>query len=212
MGRCVLADHPARRADVDLRLRVDAVLRLSRSRAARPGLYSIVGLATAGIVTRFVLSYLLPQDFAIRDVSRLGRALAHLAARASRLRVPLAVLLLASVAVLVLQRHGLWSQELSALSPVPKANQDLDERLRADVGAPDVRYLIVVSAASEQRARSGGKRRRAPATAGRPAGDRRFRESRALSAEQCRPARASRACRSPYPTHAPRRCATSRFV
>ncbi|SAL29358.1 exporter-like protein [Caballeronia arvi] len=116
------------------------------------GLYSIVGLSTAGIVTRFVLPHLLPQGFAIRDVSRLGNLLARVAAQASRLRVALAVLLLVAVAALLMQRHGLWSQELSALSPVPKASQDLDERLRADVGAPDVRYLVVVSAADEQAA------------------------------------------------------------
>lgn len=116
------------------------------------GLYSIVGLSTAGIVTRFVLPHLLPQGFAIRDVSRLGNLLASFAARASRLRVPLAVLLVGAVAALLMQRHGLWSQELSALSPVPQASQDLDERLRADVGAPDVRYLVVVSAATEQAA------------------------------------------------------------
>ncbi|MFM0323236.1 MMPL family transporter [Caballeronia glebae] len=116
------------------------------------GLYSIVGLSTAGIVTRFVLPHLLPQGFAIRDVSRLGNLLARAAARASHLRVALAVLLFAALATLLMQRHGLWSQELSALSPVPQASQDLDERLRADVGAPDVRYLVVVPAASEQAA------------------------------------------------------------
>jgi predicted exporter len=116
------------------------------------GLYSIVGLATAGIVTRFVLPHVLPERFTIRDVSRLGHALARFAARAPRLRWPLAVLLIASVAALLMQRHGLWSDELSSLSPVSKASQDLDERLRADVGAPDVRYLIVVSTASEQSA------------------------------------------------------------
>jgi predicted exporter len=116
------------------------------------GLYSIVGLSTAGIVTRFVLPHALPQNFAIRDVSRLGKRLARFAAHASRLRAALAVLLLAAVAILLMHRHGLWSQELSALSPVPKASQDLDERLRADVGAPDVRYLVVVSAANEQAA------------------------------------------------------------
>lgn len=116
------------------------------------GLYSIVGLSTAGIVTRFVLPHALPQGFAIRDVSRLGNRLARVARHASRLRVALVVLLLAALATLFMHRHGLWSQELAALSPVPKASQDLDERLRADVGAPDVRYLVVVSAANEQAA------------------------------------------------------------
>jgi predicted exporter len=116
------------------------------------GLYSIVGLATAGIVTRFVLPHMLPASFEIRDVSRLGNLLAHLAARAPRLRVPLAVLLIASLGALLVQRQALWSQQLSDLSPVSQASQTQDERLRADVGAPDVRYLIVTTAASEQAA------------------------------------------------------------
>jgi predicted exporter len=116
------------------------------------GLYSIAGLMTAGIVTRFVLPHLLPAQFAIRDVSRFGHVLGRFAAYAPRLRVPLAVLLVAAAAALLVQRHGLWSQELSALSPVSQASQNLDERLRADVGAPDVRYLVVVSAANEQAA------------------------------------------------------------
>ncbi|HDR9116156.1 TPA: hypothetical protein QDA80_006214, partial [Burkholderia territorii] len=46
----------------------------------------------------------------------------------------------------------LWSRELAALSPVPARAQALDARLRADVGAPDVRYLVVISAPTEQAA------------------------------------------------------------
>src|SRR5690606_822665 len=37
-----------------------------------------------------------------------------------------------------------WQPELGALSPVSQADQDLDEKLRKDIGAPDVRYLVVV--------------------------------------------------------------------
>ncbi|KUY82627.1 MMPL family transporter [Burkholderia sp. RF4-BP95] len=116
------------------------------------GLYSIAGLTAAALVTRFVLPHLRGEHVAIRDVSRVGAVLARAAAAAPRLRWPLAVLVLAACATLVLHRDGLWSRELAALSPVPARAQALDARLRADVGAPDVRYLVVISAPTEQAA------------------------------------------------------------
>ncbi|KWF91529.1 hypothetical protein WL93_00370 [Burkholderia diffusa] len=116
------------------------------------GLYSIAGLTAAALVTRFVLPHLRGEHVAIRDVSRVGAVLARAAAAAPRLRWPLGVLVLAACATLVLRHDGLWSRELAALSPVPARAQALDARLRADVGAPDVRYLVVISAPTEQAA------------------------------------------------------------
>ncbi|MGY6239551.1 MMPL family transporter [Burkholderia ambifaria] len=116
------------------------------------GLYSIVGLTAAALVTRYVLPHLRGEHVAIRDVSRIGAVLARAAAAAPRLRWPLAMLVLAACATLVLHRESLWSRELAALSPVPARAQALDARLRADVGAPDVRYLVVISAPTEQAA------------------------------------------------------------
>ncbi|MCA8114276.1 MMPL family transporter [Burkholderia cepacia] len=116
------------------------------------GLYSIVGLTAAALVTRFVLPHLRGEHVAIRDVSRIGAVLARAADAAPRLRWPLAGLVIAAGATLVLHRDGLWSRELAALSPVPAQAQALDARLRADVGAPDVRYLVVIAAPTEQAA------------------------------------------------------------
>jgi len=114
------------------------------------GLYSIAGLTTAALVTRFVLPHLRGARFAIRDVAPLGARLASITAAAPRLRWPLVALLVASVATLVFHRQHVWSHELSALSPVSRQSQALDESLRADVGAPDVRYLVVISGASQE--------------------------------------------------------------
>ncbi|KVO59292.1 hypothetical protein WJ78_26685 [Burkholderia ubonensis] len=122
------------------------------------GLYSIAGLAAAALVTRFVLPPLRGDHVAIRDVSRAGAALARAAAAAPRLRWPLAALVLAASVALALHRDDLWSRELAALSPVPARAQALDARLRADVGAPDVRYLVVIPADSEQAALEGAER------------------------------------------------------
>ncbi|MBB3260848.1 putative exporter [Paraburkholderia bannensis] len=122
------------------------------------GAFSIAGLVTAALVTRFVLPRLQGGPVAMRDVTRLAAWLARAAQAAPRLRWPLAALALAAVAVLALHRDGLWSHELSALSPVPAAGQALDARLRADVGAPDVRYLVDIPAASEQAALEGAEK------------------------------------------------------
>ncbi|WP_322092961.1 MMPL family transporter [Paraburkholderia bannensis] len=122
------------------------------------GAFSIAGLVTAALVTRFVLPRLQGGPVAMRDVTRLASWLARAAQAAPRLRWALAALALAAVAVLALHRDGLWSHELSSLSPVPAASQALDARLRADVGAPDVRYLVEIPAASEQAALEGAEK------------------------------------------------------
>ncbi len=117
---------------------------------AQLGLYSITGLLSAAAVTRFVLPVLLPRDFRVRDVSRLGRGLARVVERARSLRWGVMGLMVLAGLALALHRHTLWNDELSALRPVSAADQALDTSLRADLGAPDVRYLVVVSARTQE--------------------------------------------------------------
>ena len=54
---------------------------------------------------------------------------------------------LALVAVALLASRGdrIWERDLSALSPVPESAKLLDGALRADLGAPDLRFLFLVS-------------------------------------------------------------------
>ncbi|HEY5292968.1 MAG TPA: MMPL family transporter [Burkholderiales bacterium] len=117
---------------------------------AQLGLYSIAGLIAAATVTRFVLPYLLPMNFRVHDVSAIGLVLSRLVQRAALLRWAAAILLLAACAILVLHRASLWDDKISSLSPVAPADVALDASLRADMGAPDVRYLVVVSGASRE--------------------------------------------------------------
>lgn len=116
------------------------------------GLYSIAGLVTAAAVTRFILPHLLPANFQVRDISALGNAVGAAAQRAPLLRVPLALVVLAACVVVFLHRGALWNTELSSLSPVSQADQALDARLRADMGAPDVRYMVAVTGADREAA------------------------------------------------------------
>ncbi|SDG44614.1 MMPL family transporter [Paraburkholderia phenazinium] len=122
------------------------------------GLYSIAGLTSAALVTRFVLPHLRGARFAIRNVVPLGSALARFTAAAPRLRWLLVIVLAASVATLGLHRQQIWSHELSALSPVSPQSLALDESLRDDVGAPDVRYLVVISGASQEAVLEGAEK------------------------------------------------------
>lgn len=112
---------------------------------AQLGMYSIAGLITAALVTRFVLPHLLPNNFRIRDVSALGNRLSGIARMAPALRWPLILVALAASMVLVQHRDTLWNAELASLSPVSPQDQATDASLRADMGAPDVRYMVVVS-------------------------------------------------------------------
>lgn len=117
---------------------------------AQLGLYSMAGLIAAAAMTRYVLPHLLPAGFRIRDVADTGLTLSRYARLATRLRWP-AVALLAASSVVVYQHHDhLWNADLAALSPVSAADQALDARLRAGMGAPDVRYMVVVSGDSQE--------------------------------------------------------------
>lgn len=117
---------------------------------AQLGLYAIAGLITAAMVTRFVLPSLLPANFRIHDLSAVGRTLSRVVQRAAALRWPAAIVVLAACAVVVANRASVWDDTIASLSPVSQAEVELDTRLRADMGAPDVRYLVVVSGASQE--------------------------------------------------------------
>ena len=125
---------------------------------AQLGLYSISGLATAALVTRFVLPRLLRADFAVRELPAVGRFLAVQVRRAGVLRWPALVLIALSVLVLVVNRHRLWNHELAALSPVSAPDQALDQLLRADLGAPDVRSLVVISGRTQDQVLAAAER------------------------------------------------------
>jgi predicted exporter len=117
---------------------------------AQLGLYAIAGLITAATVTRFVLPSLLPANFHIHDVSGIGLTLSRAVQRAAILRWPAAIVLLAACAIVVAHRASLWNDTIASLSPVSQAEVELDARLRADMGAPDVRYLVVVTGANQE--------------------------------------------------------------
>ncbi len=118
---------------------------------AQLGLYSIAGLEAAALVTRFVLPAWLPPDFAIADLTQLGVRVAAGLRKLAPARLYIFMLPALAAVYLYGHRDSLWNHELSALSPVSVAAQALDAQLRADAGAPDGRYMVVVSGADRER-------------------------------------------------------------
>ena len=111
---------------------------------AQLGLYALTGIATAAIVTRFVLPRVADGGAAPRDLSRLGTTLQTAMAVLRRLRWPTLALALAATTYLALHHDRLWSPNLSVLSSVSRADAELDAALRADLGTSDSRFMVVV--------------------------------------------------------------------
>jgi predicted exporter len=157
-----------RRADADINTSVSAVwplLRLAIVSACIaylaffasgvPGLqqlavFTIAGLLVAGAATRWLLPRILPKRF--RDSAEtLGIEVlrARLASLPRPRWVPWALLVIALV-FLWIAPTPLWQNDLSALTPVPPALLIREGELRDALGAPDIRYLLVLDASTTE--------------------------------------------------------------
>jgi predicted exporter len=125
---------------------------------AQLGLYSLAGVLTAALVTRFVLPPLTGSKIHVAVPQRVGRALNAALHHVRTLRWPAIGLALAAILYLVVERDQLWLPDLSALSTVSAEDAALDARLRADIGAPDARYLAVVTAPDREAALQAAER------------------------------------------------------
>ena len=116
------------------------------------GLYSIAGLIAAALTTRYILPQLMPQQVALRDMSRAGLLLDRVFDAAARLRWLVAVVVVLGIGVVVAQRDDMWNRQLTALSPISKQQGELDASLRADLGGADMRYVASFTAPDQESA------------------------------------------------------------
>ena len=109
--------------------------------------FTIAGLVGAGLTTRYLLPRVLPSRF--RDAADTP-GLARAAKFIDHLPRPrwLPWLLLALGLVVLWRAPGpMWQNDLAALTPVPQDLLLRDAKLRGELGAPDVRYLLVLRGA-----------------------------------------------------------------
>jgi predicted exporter len=108
--------------------------------------FTIAGLLVAGAATRWLLPTLLPVQF--RDVAE-ATWLERFRTRLDRLPpwrwLPWSVLTLA-LGLMAWAPTPLWQNDLTALTPLPPELLKREGELRAALGAPDVRYLLVLEA------------------------------------------------------------------
>jgi len=119
---------------------------------AQLGLFSIVGLIVAAGVTRFVLPGLVPNGFFAAGADSISGPLRAVIRHRHHLRWVIVVALLAGGVALAAHRGTLWDNDLGDLSPIPAADQALDNALRHDLGVPDFRFFAVLQAPNEQQA------------------------------------------------------------
>jgi predicted exporter len=120
---------------------------------AQLGVFSIAGLVSAALATRYVLPMLAPDGATGMGMRRYMAQLAGALVRGlPRLRWPLVALGVAALALVLWQGGHLWRADLGAMSPVPKSAQQLDEMLRNDIGASDGGVLVVAYGDDEQAA------------------------------------------------------------
>ncbi|MGH8725499.1 MAG: MMPL family transporter, partial [Burkholderiales bacterium] len=114
---------------------------------AQLGLLSMGGVLVAGLVTREVVPALAgpgaisPRAFAVPSLAMLRRL------------APLVWVLAAGAAVVLYAGSStLWEDDLAAMNPVPERLKAADRELRRELGAPDIRHLLVVRAPEREAA------------------------------------------------------------
>ena len=125
---------------------------------AQLGLYSLSGVVVAALVTRFILPPLAGSNLDMRDLSHIGPRLKRGVALLQRLRWPILMLSLTAAVLLTVNRERLWHPNLSALSTVSAADGEIDQALRADISAPDARYMAVITAPDRESALQAAER------------------------------------------------------
>lgn len=116
------------------------------------GLLLVTGVLVAGLVTRWVLPALTPAHTLARKLIRLPLDCSPLLRRARNNKWLAVLLIIAAAATVVAQWNHIWDDNLENLSPVPSDFKALDSELRKQIGAPDVRQLVIVTAADREQA------------------------------------------------------------
>jgi predicted exporter len=119
---------------------------------AQLGLLIVTGVVVAALVTRYVLPALTPARALVgkRAKPPLDASRALPMVRQNAWLVGIAIV--AAAAILVSKRGTIWDDDLANLNPVSAAAKASDRELRTQLGAPDLRYLVVATGADREAA------------------------------------------------------------
>ena len=110
--------------------------------------FAITGLTTALWVTRWIVPLWLekPADNVQQPVIRVISL--RVSGRVKHSIIAASIVL--PIVVLLLDSGHIWSRDIASLSPIPKAARQLDQRLRAQMLAPDVGHAFFVAASTPE--------------------------------------------------------------
>jgi predicted exporter len=108
--------------------------------------FNIVGLAAAGLCTRYLVPRLLPVGARDHGEGRLAVLLSKVSTRLPRLPWLAPVIALIGLIAVIGIPGPWWDNDLGHLTPVPESMVREYETLQQALGAPDVRYLLALQA------------------------------------------------------------------
>ena len=111
------------------------------------GLFALIGILVSALVTRWALPCLASQSLTFEHSLELPIRLVRLL---QRNRTIFPILIFIPAVYLGLSPEMLWETDIANLTPIPKEKKELDRTLRAEIGAPSVRDLIVIEGTTEQ--------------------------------------------------------------
>ena len=116
------------------------------------GLLSLTGVLVAGLVTRWVIPTLVSDRLTLAKRQALPFDWTRYVRSSRRGMWAVMALLAVSAGLVGLAVHDgrLWDNDLANLSPVSESAKELDKQMRSELGAPDVRYLVVMEGESRE--------------------------------------------------------------
>ena len=117
---------------------------------AQLGLFTIVGVIASGLVTRWILPALTPAGILVRKLAVPQFELPPPGRFRERAAWPAAAIAVCIAALAIARNDRLWDDDLANLTPQPADMRALDRELRSQLGAPDPRHLVIVTAADQE--------------------------------------------------------------
>lgn len=111
--------------------------------------FSVIGLLTAALVTRFVLPVLISKKLAISIHSPLT-PMAKLIQRKFHGKSIVIIFFSVAILFLTLNYKNIWEDDVAQLSPVPKVQIELDKKAREDLNMADAGYIVAIKGQNDQ--------------------------------------------------------------
>jgi predicted exporter len=111
--------------------------------------FSVIGLSTAALVTRYVLPLCISEKVKLSNSSILT-PIANLIKNQRRGSWIIIVILFISIIFLTLKNKSIWEEDVAQLSPVPKEQIELDKTAREELNMANTGFIVAIKGTNEQ--------------------------------------------------------------